>query len=71
MATRESGSRTPLPGSFVQDEWALNDDQKLLMGYRVDHDPNMAWRTRRAWPTNGRPVGASPFAPASAQAIVW
>jgi outer membrane receptor for ferrienterochelin and colicins len=58
MATRESGSRTPLPGSFVQDEWALNDEQKLLMGYRVDHDrehglvhsPRLAYK----WAPNGR-----------------
>ncbi len=30
--------RTPLPGAFVQDEWTLKRGQKLLLGYRFDHD---------------------------------
>ncbi|QLL58120.1 MULTISPECIES: TonB-dependent receptor plug domain-containing protein [Empedobacter] len=29
---------TPIPGFFVQDEWALNTENKLLIGYRFDYD---------------------------------
>jgi outer membrane receptor for ferrienterochelin and colicins len=40
----ENGSnnpqQTPLPGFFVQDEWALNERHKLLGGYRFDYDKN-------------------------------
>lgn len=31
---------TPLPGIFVQDEWAINEKNKLLGGYRFDYDKN-------------------------------
>lgn len=30
--------KTPLPGIFVQDEWRINDEHKLLVGYRFDYD---------------------------------
>lgn len=33
-----SPARTPLPGVFVQDEWALAPKHKLLLGYRYDYD---------------------------------
>lgn len=29
---------TPIPGIFVQDEWTLNSENKLLIGYRFDYD---------------------------------
>lgn len=29
---------TPIPGVFVQDEWTLNSENKLLLGYRFDYD---------------------------------
>ncbi|MFV0149058.1 TonB-dependent receptor [Empedobacter falsenii] len=29
---------TPIPGVFVQDEWTLNAENKLLLGYRFDYD---------------------------------
>ncbi|WP_291074209.1 TonB-dependent receptor plug domain-containing protein [Empedobacter sp. UBA5987] len=29
---------TPIPGIFVQDEWTLNSENKLLLGYRFDYD---------------------------------
>lgn len=29
---------TPIPGLFVQDEWSLNKQHKLLLGYRFDYD---------------------------------
>ncbi|MDR0194639.1 MAG: TonB-dependent receptor, partial [Myroides sp.] len=29
---------TPIPGIFIQDEWKLNDRNKLLLGYRLDYD---------------------------------
>ncbi len=32
--------RTPLPGLFVQDEWAFHPKQVLLAGYRYDYDRN-------------------------------
>ena len=32
--------RSPLPGLFVQDEWALNEFHTLLVGHRMDSDPN-------------------------------
>ena len=32
--------RTPLPGVFVQDEWAFHKKHKLLAGYRYDYDRN-------------------------------
>ncbi|MBX3253379.1 MAG: TonB-dependent receptor [Chitinophagaceae bacterium] len=35
---KNAASRIPLPGVFVQDEWALNDKNTLLMGYRYDYD---------------------------------
>jgi len=35
-----SPQNTPLPGLFIQDEWALNSKHKLLGGYRFDYDKN-------------------------------
>lgn len=29
---------TPIPGVFIQDEWKLSDQHKLLLGYRFDYD---------------------------------
>jgi len=29
---------TQIPGIFVQDEWTLNSENKLLLGYRFDYD---------------------------------
>lgn len=29
---------TPISGVFVQDEWTLNSENKLLLGYRFDYD---------------------------------
>ncbi|WP_158962088.1 TonB-dependent receptor [Myroides fluvii] len=29
---------TPIPGLFVQDEWSLNKQNKVLLGYRFDYD---------------------------------
>ena len=29
---------TPIPGVFLQDEWTLNAENKLLLGYRFDYD---------------------------------
>ncbi|CVK15555.1 outer membrane receptor for ferrienterochelin and colicins [Apibacter mensalis] len=31
-------AETPLPGLFLQDEWTINDKNKLLIGYRYDND---------------------------------
>jgi outer membrane receptor for ferrienterochelin and colicins len=31
-------AKTPLPGAFIQDEWAFADKHKLLLGYRYDYD---------------------------------
>ncbi|MBK7752534.1 MAG: TonB-dependent receptor [Flavobacteriales bacterium] len=58
VATATAAQRIPLPGLFVQDEWALADVHKLLLGYRVDHDrahglvhsPRLAYK----WAPNGR-----------------
>ncbi|MCF6401320.1 TonB-dependent receptor [Chitinophaga filiformis] len=33
-------AKTPLPGAFVQDEWAFARKHKFLLGYRYDHDKN-------------------------------
>lgn len=33
-------AHTPLPGVFIQDEWAINTHHKLLLGYRYDYDRN-------------------------------
>lgn len=33
-------THTPLPGIYIQDEWAINDKNTLLAGYRYDHDKN-------------------------------
>lgn len=30
--------RKPLPGLFIQDEWSINAQHKLLAGYRYDYD---------------------------------
>lgn len=32
--------KTPLPGLFIQDEWALSEKHKVLGGYRFDYDKN-------------------------------
>ncbi len=32
--------KTPLPGIFIQDEWAIDSKSTLLGGYRYDHDKN-------------------------------
>ncbi|MBL0044639.1 MAG: TonB-dependent receptor [Flavobacteriales bacterium] len=58
VATRDEASRTPLPGLFAQDEWAMTDAQKLLLGYRVDHDQEhgLVHSPRVA---SGRSLGAS------------
>ncbi len=37
-ATSQGASVTPLPGFFLQDEWMLNPQNKLLLGYRYDYD---------------------------------
>jgi len=31
-------AKTPLPGTFIQDEWAFAAKHKLLFGYRYDYD---------------------------------
>jgi outer membrane receptor for ferrienterochelin and colicins len=31
-------AKTPLPGIFIQDEWAFANKHKLLLGYRYDYD---------------------------------
>lgn len=31
---------TPLPGAYIQDEWAFAAKHKLLLGYRYDYDRN-------------------------------
>lgn len=33
-----NASHKALPGLFVQDEWTINEKNKLLAGYRYDHD---------------------------------
>ena len=38
--TANQPQRTPLPGFFIQDEWKVSDDHKLLFGYRYDYDIN-------------------------------
>ncbi|MFL9843845.1 TonB-dependent receptor [Flavobacterium rhizosphaerae] len=38
--TKNRPQNTPLPGLFIQDEWAINDKNKLLGGYRFDYDKN-------------------------------
>ncbi len=35
---KNSPSKTPLPGAFVQDEWTISSKSTLLAGYRYDHD---------------------------------
>jgi outer membrane receptor for ferrienterochelin and colicins len=35
---RNKPANTPLPGAFIQDEWAFANKQKLLLGYRYDYD---------------------------------
>jgi outer membrane receptor for ferrienterochelin and colicins len=45
-------AQTPLPGIFVQDEWAMSGKHTLLAGYRYDYDknhgsvhsPRLAWK---------------------------
>lgn len=39
----ETAQRVWLPGLFVQDEIALNDRHKLLVGLREDHHPDHGW----------------------------
>lgn len=33
-------AETPLPGAYIQDEWAFAARHKLLLGYRYDYDRN-------------------------------
>nr|WP_314543321.1 TonB-dependent receptor [uncultured Empedobacter sp.] len=35
---KNNPTNTPIPGVFVQDEWTLNSEHKLLLGYRFDYD---------------------------------
>lgn len=50
--TEDQPEHRPLPGLFVQDEWAASDVHTLLMGYRLDndrdhglvHSPRVAWK---------------------------
>ncbi len=50
--TTDRPQRKPLPGFFVQDEFAASDVHTLLMGYRLDndldhglvHSPRFAWK---------------------------
>ncbi len=56
--TTDRPQRKPLPGFFVQDEFAASDVHILLMGYRLDndidhglvHSPRFAWK----YAPNGR-----------------
>lgn len=58
VATEPGTQRTPLPGLFAQDEWAIDEVQKVLLGYRLDHDrahglvhsPRLAYK----WAPSGR-----------------
>ena len=58
VATDGGTQRTPLPGVFAQDEWAIDEVQKVLLGYRLDHDrahglvhsPRVAYK----WAPSGR-----------------
>ncbi|HEY0977590.1 MAG TPA: TonB-dependent receptor [Flavobacteriales bacterium] len=36
----DAPQRRPLPGIFVQDEWSITELHKLLLGFRLDHDPD-------------------------------
>ncbi|UII19678.1 TonB-dependent receptor [Fulvivirga ligni] len=38
--TTNQPQHTPIPGFFIQDEWKVSDDHKLLFGYRFDYDQN-------------------------------
>jgi len=57
-------SKTPIPGIFVQDEWAYNTKSKLLAGYRFDyhqkhggiHSPRIAYKYA---PNNANTLRAS------------
>ncbi|MFD0700866.1 TonB-dependent receptor [Myroides pelagicus] len=35
---KNQAQETPIPGVFIQDEWKLNDKNKVLLGYRFDYD---------------------------------
>lgn len=37
-AVRNRAERRPLPGVFLQDEWAASPRSVVLIGYRLDHD---------------------------------
>lgn len=37
---RNKPATTPLPGAYIQDEWAFAKRHKLLLGYRYDYDRN-------------------------------
>lgn len=39
-STRNNPAVTPLPGAYIQDEWAFAAKHKLLLGYRYDYDRN-------------------------------
>jgi outer membrane receptor for ferrienterochelin and colicins len=55
---KDRPQRKPLPGLFIQDEWAVSDLHTLLLGYRLDndvdhgmvHSPRFAWK----YAPNGR-----------------
>lgn len=34
-------NETPIPGVFIQDEWTINANNKLLLGYRFDYDQKL------------------------------
>ncbi len=38
--TTDRPQQKPLPGLFLQDEWSIRETQKLLIGYRMDNDPD-------------------------------
>lgn len=58
VATGTEAQRIMLPGAFAQDEWAIADAHRLLLGYRLDHDrqhglvhsPRVAYK----WAPSGR-----------------
>lgn len=55
---RNAPQELPLPGIFLQDEWAITEMHKLLLGYRLDHDRHHGFvqspRVAYKWAPNGR-----------------
>ncbi|MFY8138378.1 MAG: TonB-dependent receptor plug domain-containing protein, partial [Flavobacteriales bacterium] len=53
-------SRIVLPGLFVQDEWTLNERNKMLLGYRIDKSNEHGWihtpRIGYKWSRNMRSI---------------